>query len=76
MKSFNFYYATQSDDRLYILWDNIHNVDGQTIFPEDEQIQEFIDTLGVEFEEFVKIESDYSVASYFGYNNCIIYGNN
>ena len=75
MKSFNFNFETQGSDRLYILWDNISNEEGQTIYPEGDEIQDFIDTLGENFDEFNEIETDHSVASHFGYQNCIIYGN-
>ena len=72
---FNFSYETQENDRLYILWDDVRDEDGQMVYPEDEQIQEFIDSLDEDFEDFYQMESDGGVASHFNYDNCIIYGN-
>lgn len=72
---FNFSYETQEDNRLYILWDNQFDNEGTQLFPENEEIQEFIETLDNElFLSFDEMEMDKGVASHFGYDNCQIFG--
>ena len=73
MKNSAFYHETKGNDRLYILWNDQHDENGQIEYPENE-VEEYVISLGVEFEDFVQIESDYAVASHYGYDNCIIYG--
>jgi hypothetical protein len=75
MKRFDFNFETQSSDRIYILWDNIRNEKENIIYPEPDEIQDFLESLGNHVYDFQMIENDKSVASYYGYDNCIIYGN-
>lgn len=72
---FNFSYETQEDDRLYILWDNQFDNDGFQLFPENDEITDFIESLNnEEFLSFDEMEMDKGVASHFGYDNCQIFG--
>lgn len=59
-------------DRIYILWDNVKDKDGN-ILDSSEEVQSYIDEI-LEDSCFQVMENDDSVASYYGYDNCIITG--
>lgn len=68
----NLTHETKGNDRIYILWDNIYDIDGQ-IIDQSSEIYDYANTI-LSDSNMQIMEEDPSVASYFGYDNCLICG--
>lgn len=69
----NLNHEIYGEDRIYVLYDNVRDEAGEIIDNFDE-VDNYIEELLMSNEGFIEMEADPAVASYYGYENCIILG--